>query len=152
MPVSRWLKTRKSPKGDPALRKRARTTTRAGWRRWGSSDSCCGKRTETAGGRRGKRQTATLSCWRANRMEKRKPQTWRKAKGRASLSFIRSKPGRSSEVLTTLPASRNSRSMSLKMYWIELLNQCWLIEWSTLWNPVHDSDCFRFCSCWSLWW
>lgn len=114
--LSRRLKMRKSPRGEPAPRRRARTTTRAGWRRWGSSGGCCGKRAETAGGRRGRKQTATPSCWRGNRTEMRKPQTSLRARRRVSLSFIRSKSGRSSEVLTTWPASRDYRSKSLEMY------------------------------------
>lgn len=114
--LSRRLKMRRSPRGEPAPRRRARMTTRVGWRRLGSSGGSCGRRAETGGGRRGRKQIATLSCWRVNRTEERKPQTWPRARRQISLSFIRSEPERSSEVLTKLPASRDYRSMFLEMY------------------------------------
>lgn len=114
--LSRQLMMRRSPRGEPAPRRRARMTTKVGWRRWGSSGGCWGRRAETDGGRRGRKQIATLSCWRVNRMNKRQPQTWPRARKRVSLSFIRSEPGRSSEVLTTWHASRDCRSMFLEMF------------------------------------
>lgn len=108
--------TTRSQRGEPAPRRRALTMTKAGWRRWGSSGGCFGRRTETAGGRRGRTQTATLSLWRGSRTEEKNPQMWLRARRRVSRSFIRSKLARSSEVLMTWPASRNYRSMSLEMY------------------------------------
>lgn len=108
--------TTRSQRGEPAPRRRALMMTKAGWRRWGSSGGCFGRRTETAGGRRGRTQTATLSLWRGSRTEERNPQMWLRARRRVSRSFIRSKLARSSEVLMTWPASRNYRSMSLEMY------------------------------------
>lgn len=108
--------TTRSQRGEPAPRRRALTMTKAGWRRWGSSGGCFGRRTETAGGRRGRTQTAALSLWRGSRTEEKNAQMWLRARRRVSRSFIRSKLARSSEVLMTWPASRNYRSMSLEMY------------------------------------
>ncbi len=111
--LSRRLKTRRSPRGEPAPRRRAQTTTRAGLRRWGSSEGYCVRRTETGGGRRGRMQTATPSCWRGNKTEERKRL---RARRQISLTFTRSNPGRSSEVLMTWPENRNYRSMFVEMY------------------------------------
>lgn len=94
-------------------RRRAQMMTRVGWKRSGSSVACCGRRTETEGGRRGRRQIAAPSCCRMDRVNTCR--AWLAKRRPISHSFIKSEPERSSEVLTTFPASRDYRSMSVEM-------------------------------------
>lgn len=101
---------RRSLREELVPRRRAQMMTRAGWKRSESSGVCCARRSETGGGRRGRRPIAAPSYWRMDRVNK-----WPNQRRPVSHSFIKSEPERSSEVLTRFPTSRNYRSMFVEM-------------------------------------
>lgn len=101
-------------------------TTKAGWRRSGNSAGCCGKKTNTAGDKKGRKWTATQFCSRRKRAEARKLPQWQKARRQISPSFIISKVEKSLEVSMKWLTSRNFKSKfffsdCLFKYCIEIL-------------------------------